>query len=531
MTKKAKKKIYIPSSFLVIILMMLVFIVASWIGNLIDSDKITGIGILDVFTAIWHGLKSKVDIIIFVFSIGGTLAVMARIKAIDAGISALVKKLGTKFWLLIPTLMFIFGLGGTSYGMWEDTLVFIPILIPVFKKAGYGSFTAILVILVGAGVGCLASTINPFAVGTATNAVVGTKEMPGPYPKMTNSVMQGTRWISFILFEILASILVFWLASRYRDAISKNLKTDLEAKQTRNGQNSFVFFFKRPRVIEGLEEAMIEKRFNSEGNFKFTTKRKISLALFITCFILMILMYLPWGQFLSDSNGIDNYRKWMYWFASVNDKSGYAQLGEWWFISISGVFLMITLIIFAINLHEFRNEDQNAEQGFIKTYLDGIKDMVGVSMLIAVAAGLGQILKATQYGNLIARESAKGLTNLVAFGVVVFLVSIFLSLLIPSTLGFAGAFMAIFAEIAVIAFPENVETAIGISILGFIFANGLANFVTPTSAALMGYTQYAGVPYYVWLKQTWKITFSLFLLALFLIILFSGIASSGSNLF
>ena len=139
--------------------------------------------------------------------------------------------------------------------------------------------------------------------------------MPGPYPKMTNSVMQGTRWISFILFEILASILVFWLASRYRDAISKNLKTDLEAKQTRNGQNSFVFFFKRPRVIEGLEEAMIEKRFNSEGNFKFTTKRKISLALFITCFILMILMYLPWDQFLSDSNGIDNYRKWMYWFA------------------------------------------------------------------------------------------------------------------------------------------------------------------------------------------------------------------------
>ena len=135
MTKKAKKKIYIPSSFLVIILMMIVFIVASWIGNLIDSDKITGIGILDVFTAIWHGLKSKVDIIIFVFSIGGTLAVMARIKAIDAGISALVKKLGTKFWLLIPTLMFIFGLGGTSYGMWEDTLVFIPILIPVFKKS------------------------------------------------------------------------------------------------------------------------------------------------------------------------------------------------------------------------------------------------------------------------------------------------------------------------------------------------------------------------------------------------------------
>ena len=525
-----KKRKYFPSSFLIIIGLMLLFIISSWIGKAI-TDDITGVGILDVFTSIWRGFANKVEVILFILAIGGSLSVMAKIKAIDAGIGKLVEILGEKVWILIPVLMFIFGLGGTTYGMWEETIAFIPILIPVFKKANYGSFTAIMVILLGAGTGCLASTINPFSVGSAVSATKEDGESIIANLNATPGILQGTRWISFILFELVAIVIVSWMASRYRKGVLAKYDTDAQAIQESKTSNKLVQFFTRARIVDGIDNKLIEKRFKETEKIEFTVRRKVSLGLFVTTFLLMILLYLPWGDWLSLESSRADYSKSMFWFASTNESSGFATIGNWYFISVAGLFLLSAIIIFAINFRDFKSADENYEQGFINTYMSGVKDVISVCLLIAVAGGLGNILDGTGFGKLIAENAAKGLSNWMAFGIVIFFVSIILSLLVPSTSGFAGAFIPIFAAIGAKAFPGSEATAFGIAMLGFLFANGLANFVTPTSAALMGYTQYAGVPYNTWIKQTWKFTLALFILSFILIMIFSAMASNGSSLF
>src|SRR5690606_7877634 len=71
---------------------------------------------------------------------------------------------------LIVILMVLFSLGGTTEGMAEETLAFYAIVVPLMLALGYDRMVAAAVILVGAGVGVLASTINPFATGVASDA-------------------------------------------------------------------------------------------------------------------------------------------------------------------------------------------------------------------------------------------------------------------------------------------------------------------------------------------------------------------------
>lgn len=111
-----------------------------------------------------------IDVALFVLIIGGYLAVVTRTGAIDAGISATMNKLhGREKWM-IPILMGLFALGGTVYGMAEETIPFYALLIPVMIAAGYDSIVAVAIIMIGAGIGCLGSTINPFATVIASNA-------------------------------------------------------------------------------------------------------------------------------------------------------------------------------------------------------------------------------------------------------------------------------------------------------------------------------------------------------------------------
>lgn len=111
-----------------------------------------------------------IDVALFVLIIGGFFGVVNKTKAIDSGIFHVTQKLkGKEIWL-IPTLMGLFALGGTLIGMAEETLPFYTLVIPVMIAAGYDSITGVAVVMVGAGIGALGSTINPFATIIASNA-------------------------------------------------------------------------------------------------------------------------------------------------------------------------------------------------------------------------------------------------------------------------------------------------------------------------------------------------------------------------
>ena len=113
---------------------------------------------------------NAIDVALFVLFLGGFLGVVNATGAIDTGIrSAMVHLKGHEIWM-IPILMSLFAIGGTTYGMAEETLAFYALLIPVMMAAGYDSVTGVAIILIGAGIGVLGSTINPFATVIAANA-------------------------------------------------------------------------------------------------------------------------------------------------------------------------------------------------------------------------------------------------------------------------------------------------------------------------------------------------------------------------
>ncbi|HEY9038339.1 MAG TPA: YfcC family protein [Roseovarius sp.] len=113
---------------------------------------------------------NAIDVALFVLFLGGFLGVVNATGAVDTGIRAAMTRMkGREIWM-IPILMTLFALGGTTYGMAEETLAFYAILIPVMIAAGYDAVTGVAVILIGAGIGVLGSTINPFATVIASDA-------------------------------------------------------------------------------------------------------------------------------------------------------------------------------------------------------------------------------------------------------------------------------------------------------------------------------------------------------------------------
>ena len=113
-----------------------------------------------------EGTARAIDVALFVLIIGGFLAIVTKTGAIDAGIGRTMTALkGKEIWM-IPILMALFAAGGTSYGMAEESLAFYPVMI----AAGYDALTAVAIIMLGAGIGTLGSTVNPFATVIASDA-------------------------------------------------------------------------------------------------------------------------------------------------------------------------------------------------------------------------------------------------------------------------------------------------------------------------------------------------------------------------
>lgn len=134
-------------------------------------------GIFDILLAPIAGFydpaaytANAIDVSLFVLIIGGFIGVVTATGAIDAGIArAMIRLKGRENWM-IPFLMALFALGGTTYGMAEETLAFYVLLIPVMIAAKYDALTAVAVIMLGAGVGVLGSTVNAFSTVIASDA-------------------------------------------------------------------------------------------------------------------------------------------------------------------------------------------------------------------------------------------------------------------------------------------------------------------------------------------------------------------------
>ena len=164
------------------------------------------------------GMANAIDVSLFVLIIGGFLGVVNATGAINNGIErVMVRMKGREKWM-IPVLMLLFAAGGSTYGMAEETLAFYVLLIPLMIAVGYDALTGVAVIMVGAGVGVLGSTINPFSTAIASNAA-GIPFTQG----------LGLRLVILALGWLICVAYVMRYAERVRKDPSKSLVAELKA--------------------------------------------------------------------------------------------------------------------------------------------------------------------------------------------------------------------------------------------------------------------------------------------------------------
>ncbi|MFW2177796.1 MULTISPECIES: YfcC family protein [unclassified Moraxella] len=132
----------------------------------------------DFFMAPIRGFADTQDIMLFVLILGGIIGVLTQTGAINAGFAALSRVTKGKEFVLIVLVNFLISLGGTTFGMAEETIALFPILIPIFLVAGYDAMVGIAAIYLGSVVGGIFSTTNVFATGTAS-AVAGISPSDG----------------------------------------------------------------------------------------------------------------------------------------------------------------------------------------------------------------------------------------------------------------------------------------------------------------------------------------------------------------
>src|SRR5574344_2230136 len=165
--KVANKKVRL-TAFSIILIMLVCVAAVTWF---IDDPSIIPAKVSDILMAPVSGFKDSVEVCIFILVLGGFLAIVTKTGALETGVKTMVRKLkGHELWI-IPILMFLFSIGGTTYGMQEETVGFYILLAATMYAAGYDSLTGVAIVLLGAGVGVLGSTINPFAVGAAVAAL------------------------------------------------------------------------------------------------------------------------------------------------------------------------------------------------------------------------------------------------------------------------------------------------------------------------------------------------------------------------
>ena len=169
-TAQPKKKREMLTSFSIIFILLAVVAVVTIILSGVTPD-VTGATLGDFLMAPAKGFADAIDVCLFVMVLGGFLGIVNKTDALNTGIAVLVKRMHGNELRLIPVLMGIFAIGGSTYGMCEETVPFYLLLGVALYAAGFDTMTSALTVLLGAGCGCIGSTVNPFSVGVAEAAL------------------------------------------------------------------------------------------------------------------------------------------------------------------------------------------------------------------------------------------------------------------------------------------------------------------------------------------------------------------------
>lgn len=444
-----------------------------------------GQGVWQIITSPVDGFYDAVDIALFVLIIGGFIGIVMQTGALDAGIAKLLERFKGRENLLIPVLMIFFSLGGTSFGMAEETIAFYPLIIPIILAAGYDVATAVMIVLLGAGCGVLGSTVNPFAIGTATGAV-------------ENLSLGSGIVLRFILLIAVEGFAIFY-TMRYAATVKKDPS--------------------KSKVADLHEEHMQHFLHNKKGNgeLKIMKGQGTVLTMFALTFVVMIISIMPWSDF-----GVEIFDKFNSALGEIPvlgqfivGTSGSSALGTWWFGEMTTLFLVSSVIIALYAKSKDLLDGKNPYSVFV----DGSRDLLGVAIIVGLSRGIKIVMSAGNMSDTLLFYGSDVLGSLgkVPFVILNYIFYIPMAILIPSTSGLAGATMPIMGPMGNLIVGDTLGA--NLVITGFSAASGIVNLITPTSGVVMGALMLGKLPYDRWIKIVAPVLGALFIITILVLTL------------
>jgi uncharacterized ion transporter superfamily protein YfcC len=272
--------------------------------------------------------------------------------------------------------------------MAEETLAFYALIITVLIAAGYDALTGASILLLGAGIGVIGSTINPFATGIAS-------EFAGV------SIDEGL--VGRLVILVIGTIIGIVFVMRYADRVRADPARSLVASMKADNEAHF-----------GAGTAA------EAGAGPMTGRQKVVLVLFFLAFVIMVFGVIPWEDL-----GITAVPT--LW---------------WWFPEMTASFLLFAILIAVVA--------QMSEAGLTSTFVEGARDLLGVALIIGIARGITVIMNNGLITDTVLNwaEQAVGDLGGAAFINLMYGMFVPLSFLIPSSSGLATVAMPIMAPLA-----------------------------------------------------------------------------------
>ena len=395
-------------------------------------------------------LYGSAAIFLFVLAVGAFITVTMKTEAIQTGIGRLALRFRSSGPVLIAILMAVFALGGTSYGMWEETLGFFVLLVPLSLALGYDRMVAAAIIFLGAGSGVIASTVNPFSTGVASDAA-GISIGDGI----------GLRIAMWFVLVSLAIGFVIRYAGRVRTHPEKSIVG-----------------------VSSADAADAEKLISDVPTL--TGRQKLILVLFGGTFLVMIYGFIPWNDL---------------WQEGFSKNFPLPTFADFYFPEAATLFLVMAVVIGLIA--------RLGEEGTVTTIVAGAADFLGAGLIIVLARGITVLMKNAYMTDTVLHWMEKAVSGKSqgVFGVLAFIVNLPIAFLVPSSSGHAALVMPILAPLADFAGVSRAVT-----VTAFQSASGLVNLVTPTSAVIMGGLALSKVGYDRYLKFVWPFALGVFLI-------------------
>ena len=460
-----------------------------------------------IFSALFKGFTRQSGIIAFIFIVGGAFWIVNSTNAINVGIfeflnftaklekSKLLRKIGVNNIMLV-LIMLIFSIFGAVFGMSEETIAFIVILVPLAISMGYDSITGVAIVFVAAGLGFAGAMLNPFTIGIAQ----GIAGLP---------LFSGIEFRTFcwLVINIVGISYILWYANRVKknpkispvyqedEYWRKRTEESHHAKiEHHTPKSAWIVYF---AILLSLAAFSY---FYPQTTIKFGQKQLTAplIPIFTALFAITSIPAL--------SKSVHFFILNILAFTIVYLIIGVMGYG-WYIMEIASLFFAMGLLSGIAYGYDGNR--------ITKEFLSGAKDILSAALVVGLAGGIIIIL---EDGNILetilwwSASKMDGLGDIATVGAM-YVIQTFLNILIPSGSAKAAITMPIMAP-----FSEYIGLSKQATVMAYQFGDGFTNLITPTSGVLIGVLEVAKIPYEKWFKWILPLIIALIILGFILLV-------------